>query len=249
MKPMFWSRGVGITSRWLVLVTLALLLAGSATARAENVTITLVNPLPSLSFQYKLGGSDGSASAGGLHWHNPGGSGGLPTDFVTFCDELTQHIGLGGTYTYVKAQVQDTPFPGPGSPTPGFGMGDAKANLVRELWGTFRNLAVDPTTEAAFQIAIWEIVNDTGLDLGAGNFQARYSGPLPAQVTQAQTWLSSLGKGLPGHSLSNELFALSSGDVQDQLFSTPVPPGIVLLGLGGCGLLLGFRRRKLALQI
>lgn len=229
----------------VVFLAAALLFLTGTTARADTVTITLQNPIPALTFNYKLNGAAGSVRAGALHWHNPGAQGGLPTHFISFCDELTQYVGIGGTYTYHLAEVEDTPFGGPGTPTPGHGMGGAKADLIRELFGTYWGSIHDASTEAAFQISIWEIVNDTGLNIYKGNFKAKYDGAPPSFVGLADTWLKSLGQDLPGHSYA-PVVALSSGTNQDQLTIAPAPPAFVLFGIGALGLL-AYRRRGRAL--
>ncbi|MBY0523235.1 MAG: PEP-CTERM sorting domain-containing protein [Gemmataceae bacterium] len=222
-----------------------ILISASATARADYVEATL-DPAPLVNtFQYTLNGTNGSAYALALHWTRTGGNSGLPLHFTTFCTELLQHVGFNGNYKYFIVGVKDVPFGGPGDPGPGPGMGNAKADLIRELWGTYRNQVHTADDEAAFQIAIWEIVNDADLNLGgSGTFHSNYSGAAPAFVDLAQTWLSSLGKNLPGHTLANDLVGLSSGSAQDQLTTVPAPPALALFSLGGLGFLTTMWRRR-----
>ena len=105
------------------------------------------------------------------------------------------------------------------------------------------------TRAAAFQLAIWEIINETntsGWDLNSGTFRASASS---TTINTAETWLSELN-GLPPRA---NLMALTSATAQDYVVQAPVvqspaPPGVVL-GLCGifCLLLpLGLRRWRLA---
>jgi hypothetical protein len=156
--------------------------------------------------------------------------GGDPTElapaFRAFCIDLNQTISFGSSYTFTTSPVE-------AAPVPGAAMGLAKADLLRELWG--RHFAsIDTNVEgSAFQIAVWEIVFDTGLDFGSGVVQVTGD---PAVLSTAQGYLASLD----GNTFAfAPVYALISDSTQDML--VPAPGALSLMGLGG---LLVSRRRR-----
>jgi hypothetical protein len=204
---------------------------------AGTVTAVLNSVAPSGTLHYSLdGGSTFQQTlAGKINWSRTGGThvGAPAGDFVTFCIELTEHVSLGGSYAFDVVDLASAPDPGGWGV--GLGMGTAKADLLRELWGRHYASVADSTTAAAFQVAVWEIVYDDGLALGGGSFQVKFpDGPVPAYLSTAQSWLGSLDGSGPAASL----YALSRAGVQDQVFEVahvPLPlaawSGLGLLGL------------------
>jgi hypothetical protein len=95
----------------------------------------------------------------------------------------------------------------------------------------------------AFQLAVWEIVYETGASysLGTGAFQV--GSATGGAIATANSWLASLGNSAPTMALS----VWASGSSQDlAVFAAPVPePEIYAMMIAGLGLL-GFvaRRRK-----
>ncbi|MCP5266170.1 MAG: PEP-CTERM sorting domain-containing protein [Burkholderiaceae bacterium] len=113
--------------------------------------------------------------------------------------------------------------------------------LYENYYGTARTNA---TASAAFQTAVWEIINDGSgsLNLGAGSF--RLGSGTPATVASlASTWLTDLDSKSAG---SWSFTRLGSGTWQDQLLASqvPVPGTLGLVALAGFGLVVGSRRRK-----
>lgn len=228
MRKRFWG-GAAI---------FGLALAGAATAaNAGTVTATFhtVDPYRIIDFSQDSGHSYESTWAGKFLWTRSGGTevGNPGHDFTTFCIEMNQEINFGGTYTYdvVSLDKGGTHFAGPG-----VGMGAARADLISELWGRHYSEIVGNDTAAAFQIAVWEIVEDSNnRNLRAGQFRIRDAGTrsAPAYVSLAQQWLDSLN----GHGPKAVLEAISSREHQDQVFykgaASAVPlPAAVWGGLG-----------------
>jgi hypothetical protein len=159
--------------------------------------------------------------------------------FFAFCIEPREFVSPGTNYTYDFNTLDQ------GATNIG-GMGFAKADLIRELFG--RNYPVigatiDAEQASALQIAIWEIVreNSSTLDVGTGNVRFRYPGDAGA-LTLAQTYLSALTGNGPK---DNNLYALTNFGAQDMLVQVPAPEPVMLgtTGLGLIGLALMLRRR------
>ena len=215
----------------------------TATAEAATVDVTLNSVTPSQTFKYSTDGGSSfkSTTAGVFNWLRTGGT--HPGDpqgaFRSFCIELTQSLSLGGSYTYDVVDVED-------APNDGFvgGMGTAKADLLRELWGRHFSPLFTSVQAAAFQISVWEVVYDGGVDLGAGDFQAKNLGE--AQVTLSQGWLNSLD----GTGTMAVLGAMTHPSRQDHLYELSTPtveipaPAATLAGLTGIGLIGASRRRR-----
>lgn len=150
----------------------------------------------------------------------------LPEQFQAFCIDVNQTIQYGQSYTFTVTPIED-------APTPGGGMGLAKANLLRELWGRHYAASLTSNTNAAaFQSAIWEVVNDPGTNLSGGSLRIQGHG---ASVSLAQSWLD----GLNGDaSFFAPVYALTSDETQDMI--VPGPSTLALLGLAT---MIGRRRR------
>jgi PEP-CTERM motif len=183
---------------------------------SQSVNFSLTSPNVAVS---------GSASAGGfLMSYNSG------TSFETYCVDLYQHIAFGETYTDYG--------------TPGTSHTFANANAYTDLSRLYARAGVvnNSVTEAAFQIAVWEIAYETtgayNLGLGSATFGGG-SADSSGALTLASTWLSTLGAAGPGISV------IESSGHQDMIYA-PVPePETYALLLGGLGAM-GFvaRRRR-----
>jgi PEP-CTERM motif len=125
-----------------------------------------------------------------------------------------------------------------------------KANDLGRLY-TAHHAAVEGhdssnTNSAAFQLAVWEIVNETGTSYGLNNgfFQASGTG-----AGEAQTWLSTLNA-TPVSAYNVSIWSVNSmvsgwGHAQDVAVFAPVPePETYAMLLAGLGVLSGVVRRR-----
>ena len=156
------------------------------------------------------------------------GSGGFG-DFVAFCIDLGQYMARGKTYTVSGASTYGS---------------EVDSNISRLFNSAYASLTT-AVQGAAFQVALWEIITDTGsdsgLDLGMGAFTA---GANASVINQAADYLEGLGGASTG---GYKLTFLASGQSQDlvTVSPVPVPAAFGMLGLGIAGLF-GLRRRKKA---
>ncbi len=127
-------------------------------------------------------------------------------------------------------------------------MGALRASLIGELWyQDYASIGTSDTNAAAFQIAIWKIINETTpgdmTDVTKGSFTV--SGP-QATLMQANAWLSGIALDGSGPQAGG-LIALTNPTYQDYVVQTPAPPGLVLGGSAAATLFLAlvWRRRKL----
>jgi len=146
--------------------------------------------------------------------------------------ELTQYFSFGTHYT--------TQY------TPSLATNTLLSKLFSEAYGM---ALMDSTHSAAFQLAIWEIIYDSGdLHLGAGTFKVTNDYGHTNTVTLAQSWLD----GLSGASANYTLYFLTSPDHQDFVTASRVPvpttkvpePATLTLVATALLLLAGFARRR-----
>lgn len=180
--------------------------------------------------------TSGTFYAGAMNWSEVGNA---ANTYTTFCTEVNQVVKDPSSFDYVD--LSDAPD------TLG-GMGDYRAGLVQGLYNGFYSQALASRTEsAAFQIAIWEIVYESGvtsggsytLDTAAGGFKITGGSSTVEKdsfgmsaVGLANQWLASLTSSLNVTTLTG----LTSSDAQDQIIITPIPlPAPIMLG--GLGLL------------
>jgi hypothetical protein len=202
-----------------VLVVLAGLLAlAMPPAMAETVTARIDNVNPYKPVDIVFNGHRETEWAGVMNWTRLGGSyaglGGANSSnnvFSTFCIELTQSVWLGFTNTYTVADLILAPNTRP--------MGSPKSDLLRELWGRYRDSVINETTAAAFQVAVWDIVYDGDKSVVNGDFHL--ATPTNSIGTTAQGWLNTLN----GTGPMPILGAMTDPSYQDQVFfiSNSVP--------------------------
>lgn len=214
--------------RNLASATLVVFAAASA-ANAQTVVARLDSISPYRTMELSTDGGDHyrDVRTGVNNFTAIGDQSVLPSEFRAFCIDLNQTITFNEVITYTVTALEDAPIPGDG-------MGLARANLVRELWGRyyFTSLTSD-TNGAAFQAAVWEIIRDPGISLHSGSL--RIEGHNETE-NLAQSWLNSLN-GDQAHFAP--VYALTSDCSQDML--VPAPGAAALFALGG---ILVSRRRR-----
>jgi hypothetical protein len=145
-----------------------------------------------------------------------------------YCAEIWEELIPNTSYTVGDLSL--------GSTSRG-GMGDERANLVRELFARFQpniDAGIMNDTAAALQLAMWEIISETDgtLNLSAGRIQSEGTNAIN---TQAQGYLNALtGTG----TRLNNVYSLNNVGGQDLMLqiSVPEPATFGLLGLGLLGL-------------
>ncbi len=213
-------------------IAAATLIACSAVA-AHAGTVTFLgyaNGSAPINFAVTAPATSGSTGAGGFSTQLNSG----PT-FASFCIDLYQHLGFNTAYTdYTAVAANSFGFLNP----------NAAADLGRLFTAYGAVSTTSSTKSAAFQTAIWEIVDETAAgpySLTSGN--AKFTGNAAA-LAQASQWLAALGT-----MNTVNLTVLHSDIHQDVIFATtPVPePGTYALMAAGLAAM-GFvaRRRKLA---
>lgn len=209
-----------IVIAFIVTTTFALFTdAATITATFDSVAGGGIVVIPSLN-----GASLGAGLAGQYLWTQNSGTPvlGSTGQFVTFCIELTQDINFNQPpYEYTIADLATAPRPSD-TMNPS-GMGSAKADQIRELWGQDYSKVVDNSSAATFQFAIWRILYGNSLTLDAGN---------AGLLATADGWINALDS----NGRRADLIALTSPTAQDQItIATPLPSGawggLLLIGV------------------
>jgi hypothetical protein len=124
-----------------------------------------------------------------------------------------------------------------------FALGATKTSLLERLATESLGLVKDATTSAAFQLAMWEIVNETNarFDLTRGKFRA--TGASDNSIALANSWL----KNLPGANTvpTYDLSVLMSPTHQDlgTFTRVPEPSTIAVMFAGLIGFVMAGRRK------
>lgn len=222
----------------LFVVSAVLVAAGSAVASADTVNATYTGVAPGEGVNLVLAGNPIGTTAGAFNWTrdlgNPGTLAGFSPTFTTFCIDLTQTVSPGTLYNMQTFPAASAPTSGAAGPG---GMGAAREALLGRLFADHYNSLSSADQYAGFQLAVWEIVFDSGLDLSLGNFTA--TGSVSA-MANANAYLGTIA----GPGPSWPVFAIDDvpdgQSIQGQIM-IPTPGAAALMGLGG---LAAFRRRR-----
>ena len=180
------------------------------------------------STSYTLNGTGRSAAAGMFRLTGTSTNGAVH-DFLAFCLEPLETLTL------------------PKDHTVGTTLGSSVLDRLGALMSNAFTLVTGSQSAAAFQMAAWEIANESNgsLDLAQGGF--RITSARSGTQSLAQSWLNLIGSGQ--WTSGGNVTILSASGTQDLLTNiapVPVPAaGVMLLGgLAGLGALR--RRRKAA---
>jgi len=249
-------------------------LSGSPRAAAEFVTLKFgydIDPGPGTSIKTRTGNPNVDVTLNGTTYNgvNPNPAK-VPTGpFYWTENELPANSSFPPPTTTFCIEISTTqPLPTAGTPVDfqvlslSDGLDTTRAAPVTELYGRFYNNEpgqnwTNPTTftgsdaSAAFQLALWELVFDTGRNLSSGNFTANFSGSI---FNTAQSYLNALTGDTSSFNTrfgGQELVVLhapvpaGSGKIPDQIqdqitlkpvSAVPAPPGLILAGIGFIGL-------------
>ncbi len=174
---------------------------------------------------------------------------------ASYSDELSLKTWCMDVYKNANTNWNEYNLVTPATAPDGYAMGTAKADDLNRLFTRFIDTVDGDSTNAdlaaAFQAAVWEIVNETdyNYDVTDGGFSlSGYS--TSNWASQANDWLDNLGN----HDVDGGLKVFSNADNQDFVYYIPpseTPPGTVpepltMLAVGSAVAGLGgyIRRRR-----
>lgn len=113
-----------------------------------------------------VAGNQTQVSAGGFNMTDT--SGGLG-DFIAWCLDLGAYLGTSGANAY---QATNSPFQNGGADLLAAGMARVQAIFDANYGASVES---DQDSSTGFQLALWEAVYDTDMNIGTGAFQASSS--------------------------------------------------------------------------
>ena len=231
-----WN-AVRLLSAGLILSLAGLSARADTLHLGETASVTLVGTGLGATISFHYGTTWITDFAGEYKWKPATGSNNpwpLNQPFTSFCVDLNEFIHLNSTYNYVLKSLETSPNPDPQSTG---GMGTARADAIRRLWGTDRADVTTNVKAAAFQMAIWEIVFEypatqglplSSMDVTKGNF---YMDVTDADSTKQALWVSIANQAnaylaaawAPTAKYEPMLAVMSLAGAQDQLVVMPLP--------------------------
>lgn len=231
--------------RWALPLSVVVvsLMAAPAHAAFETATFSTVIPGEVVSISYTdntTGKTMTESGWAGAYIFNPSSdnTGPLTNTFSGFCIDVSQDINSGQKVYFGGANLANAPNDGGSSSS---AMGSTAANLIAQLWAAdYSLIGTDNTKAAAFQIAIWEIVNGPySTETNVSNFSVTADTATMQYVTN---WLSGLDYNAAENGtgkMTNGLYALTDPTYQDYVVQlpAPAPPGLILGLIGGVSFL------------
>jgi len=213
--------------------------SGAAFADTINARFTGVSPGQSVTM--RLNGNDMNTQAGAFNFLrdvvNPGTLGGFSPTFQAFCIDLTEYVQVNHSYSWTTHPVASSPTSSAGP------MGATNAaRLGRLFYQRYAGLSTasnQAQAYAAFQLAVWEIVFDDGLNLTSGSL--RCTDAPSGTRSLAQSWLDTLSSG-PQMAIITIDDEPGCAQGHQGYVMVPAPGAAALVGLGG--LAAGRRRRR-----
>jgi hypothetical protein len=200
----------------LVALSLALTLHPHASGQtpALEVFYRKLEPKEALKYKAMVKDKDGkkvqqsSVAVAGVHrWEVPEtefGTNGLDRNFTGYCAEATVPMESNKTYRFqINSTSSSDNFAVSDSPEPERAA-QRRVKYIQELFGRYyqdaQARAVNPDEAVAFQVALWELIQESEpadgearFDVFGGDFQVDYpNDAAPASVTKAQEYLNSL---------------------------------------------------------
>lgn len=227
-------------NRTLSAIAIGTLALVSSNAAAQNVDMRFLDTGAGKEIKIWSDGYDGRVFAGQLihEIRDDRDRGGLSGVYTTFCVDVYEHV-TSRFKEYRVSNLTDVPDSNP--------MSEGAAQALRDIYayadGEQLSDRASDTFAAAFQIAVWEIVEDYDsgkLDINKGSFKAkktnskRLSGSI---VDYIDDLFAAIGSGERGP----DLIALKSGKYQDQIV---VPAPMTMAGFAGLGVVAARRRRR-----
>jgi hypothetical protein len=232
---------------------IAIIAAATTAASADVVDMKFTGTGAGSNVKININDSSFNAFAGEIEHQIQGAE--SPNAFLngtlyTYCADITEHVATDFS-EYEVTSVDNVPLT-TGSIT---AMNSTKSSAIRALYATtfesHLNRDFDNTQAAAFQLTIWEIVNDyngdeSSIDLTAGTltFAKTNGDDIQSSIVNAVAgFKQKMTIGLEaGWGNFDGVIGLANAGAQDQL-AVPAPGAFALLSIGG---LITTRRRRQA---
>jgi len=233
----------------LALAFTALMAAHVGSVQATPITVEASlksAPYGTEAFNFNVNGQSSSNGAGMLSFDIAKVIGAGPlqlgSSFLSFCVEFSQSISYNAKVNFTLLSAGNV-------------FGTAKADAITRLFTGFGSQVNSSSTSAAFQLALWELIDDfdssnwNSLQLTSGKFRVTSNN---MTTGLAQSWLGQLS----GITSKHQMYVLTNDLAQNQLIfaGTPLPQPApnaakvstpATLGMFGFALvLLGLRRRQ-----
>lgn len=232
---------------------IAIVAAAIATSASANVLdMQYISMGPGSDIRLHLGGDIHDTFAGELNHEISNASAGyeyLNGMQRSFCPDRTQNVSASAAREYCVTAIENIPLANDASP-----MGALKADAMRSLYAseatTLLAGGLSNAYAAAFQLVMWEIVDDfdgsaASIDVDAGNIivtQQDDSALDAAILAEISTLTTNMMNSLAsGGANFQDAIGMTHESFQDQIVLVPAPGAMALMTIGG---LMVSRRRR-----